>query len=121
MFDSKTMNIDVAALVDSYNDRKTTLTDIAKQLGCSIPTASRLLKKNGAQMRAKGRPKGSKTVNRKPKVTAATTLDVKADTSAELPSGAEEKVENLAETAVIGKDTNFTTFQQKVMSFKQTA
>jgi len=69
MFSTKTVTVDkVTELVTNYKNGNITLTSIAMELGCSVPTAARLLKKEGVVMRGKGRPKGSKTVNRKPKV-----------------------------------------------------
>lgn len=115
MFDTSTLTeTQVTEIVNSYKDGKATLTSLASQLGCSIPTVGRLLKKNGVQMRGKGRPKGSKTVNRKPKVAATNTNNAAV---ASAPS-AEGNVENLAASA---DTSNFAAFQQKVMQFTKPA
>ena len=106
MFSAKTLTqAQINGLVISYNDRKVTLADIALDLGCSVPTAGRLLKSNGAQMRAKGRPKGSKTVNRKaaPGVTVTTVI----------PRG---QAEPLAASAPA---EDFVSFQQRIMAGAQ--
>lgn len=109
-FNTKTLDATVVAeYVAQYNSGTATLATIASAIGCSVPTAGRLLKKNGAIMRSKGRPKGSKTVNRKPRgVAPATVTPDPVTTPVETPTD-----EKLAASAPEG----FLAFQQKVLNF----
>ena len=110
MFQTKTLTADVVAeYVASYNDGKATLATIAVAIGCSVPTAGRLLKRAGAQMRSKGRPKGSKTVNRKPRTAPAQAVPP-APQTVETPS-----VDKLAASPA---GEGFLAFQQRVLDFK---
>jgi len=110
MFSAKTLSeTQIRDLVDAYNDRKTTLATIAKDLGCSVPTAGRLLKSNGAQMRQKGRPKGSKTVNRNPRVAGTTVTPAQ-------PVVEQAQTEAIAAAPV---QEDFISFQQRIMAGAQ--
>lgn len=115
MFQTNTLTTAaVEEYVTQYNSGKATLATVAAAVGCSVPTAGRLLKKNGANMRGKGRPKGSKTVNRKTSV-ASTQLKFTA-TAVPLPVGSTVETpadEKLAASAPEG----FLAFQQKVLNF----
>jgi len=105
MFSAKTLTgSQINGFIISYNDNKATLGSIAKEIGCSVPTAGRILKANGAQMRAKGRPKGSKTVNRKKKVSIA-------DTQLKLTATPEVVAENPPRAT-----EDFVSFQQRIMA-----
>lgn len=107
MFQTRVLTADVVAeLVAGYNNGTATLSSIAAKVGCSVPTAGRLLKKNGATMRAKGRPKGSKTVNRKP-VTVTATM-------AQTPS---VPVETLTDEKLAAGGSSFADFQQRVLNY----
>jgi len=119
MFQTRTLTTDVVAeYVALYNKGEATLATIASKIGCSVPTAGRFLKKNGAIMRGAGRPKGSKTVNRKPKKTAiadtqlqftATVVQTPTATAVETPT------EKLAASPV--EDNPFLAFQQRVINY----
>lgn len=117
MFSSKTLTKDqIQGYVDSYNDGKANLSTIATELGCSVPTAGRLLKLNGAKMRAKGRPKGSKTVNRKQlRPTVATVTPASP--------GVEQAQTVLPENSgeIAEQSENFIAFQQKILNYQHTA
>lgn len=115
MFQTNTLNTtQVTEFVAQYNEGKATLATVAAAIGCSVPTAGRLLKKNGANMRSKGRPKGSKTVNRKTSV-ASTQLKFSA-TVANLPM--ESTVEtHTDEKPAASAPEGFLAFQQRVLNY----
>lgn len=116
MFQIKTLNTTVISqYVTDYNDGKATLATVAAAIGCSVPTAGRLLKKNGANMRSKGRPKGSKTVNRKVSV-ASTQLKFSATVAQVLPvdPAVDTNTDKLAASPAA---EGFLAFQQRVLNY----
>lgn len=110
MFRTNTLTADIIAQYVANYNAGATLSSIAKQVGCSVPTIGRILKKNGADMRGKGRPKGSKTVNRKPKVAAVAV----GTTVTEMPVIPGLPVESDKLAASSG---SFADFQQRVLNY----
>jgi len=130
MFNVKSVSQTVVDdLVSQYNSGGATLTSVAITLGCSVPTAGRLLKKNGATMRAKGRPPGSKTVNRKvvslTDASGAAVLEpgrlvgVYSDDERQQEGDFEETSVAASGTPTTPTNESFLEFQQKVMNFSK--